>query len=103
MSKYGVFSGQYTEPYSVQMRKNTDQKNLLTWTLSTECQLLLEAKLGDDSLSKCFHVQSLVWKYITGPIYLYTIGMELSPKNSWQLLDVNYFCKELLQRCSGDS
>ena len=32
MLKYGVFSG----PYSVRMRKNTEQKNLRIWTLFTQ-------------------------------------------------------------------
>ena len=27
VSKYGVFSGPYFPPYSVQMQENTDQKN----------------------------------------------------------------------------
>ena len=31
-------------PYSVQMRKNTDQKNLLIWTLFTQCCFLIIAK-----------------------------------------------------------
>ena len=34
VSKYGVFSG----PFTVQMRENTDQKNLRIWTLFTQCE-----------------------------------------------------------------
>ena len=33
--KYGIFSGPYF-PYSVRMRKNTDQKKLRFWTLFTQ-------------------------------------------------------------------
>ena len=39
VSKYGVFS----RPYSVQMRKNTDQKKLRIWTLFTQCKLRLSS------------------------------------------------------------
>ena len=47
VSKYGVFPGPYfpafglilrTSPYLVRMRENTDQKNLLIWTLFAQCE-----------------------------------------------------------------
>ena len=39
VSKYGVFSGPYFPPYSVQMQENTDQKKLRIWALFTQCQI----------------------------------------------------------------